>query len=554
MIKRLFGKHNEHVLRSWVFLACIILLVVLVRARLLDFPLERDEGEYAYMGQLILQGIPPYSEAYNMKFPGTYFMYAVIMYLFGQDIQGVHLGLMIVNCAAIFLVFLLARKLVSDIASLAASASYALLSLSYSVLGFAGHATHFVILPALGGILTMLLALKNSKLYTFFFSGLLFGLSFLMKQSGIFFFLFGFAYIIYVHFSATSERSMKKLIGNLSIFSIGGLVPLIFTIAYLYFAGAFDKFWYWTFEYASKYGSQIPVSQAFDIFKANFSEVAGGFTFLWIMAAAGSIVMFFEQRLRGQRAFIALFSLFSFLTVCPGFYFRLHYFVTLLPAISILTGIFVQWLHDRSVALFKMQHVGFIGILVFVLAAGEGMVSQKGYLFREDPARLSRFIYNVNPFPESIEIAKFIESQSDVTDHIAVFGSEPQIYFYSKRHSATGYLYVYSLMEIHDYSLNMQQEMIHEVMSSQPKFIIVVPIATSWLMRPDSEKYIFRWLNDYVRNNYTLVGVADIISSETTIYRWYADAAQYVVQSPNHVLVFERKYAENTYYQRLLQK
>ena len=32
-----------------------MLFVIIVRIRLLDFPLERDEGEYAYMGQLILQ-------------------------------------------------------------------------------------------------------------------------------------------------------------------------------------------------------------------------------------------------------------------------------------------------------------------------------------------------------------------------------------------------------------------------------------------------------------------------------------------------------------------
>jgi len=46
------------------------------RLRLLNFPLERDEGEYAYAGQLMLQGIPPYQLAYNMKFPGTYAAYA----------------------------------------------------------------------------------------------------------------------------------------------------------------------------------------------------------------------------------------------------------------------------------------------------------------------------------------------------------------------------------------------------------------------------------------------------------------------------------------------
>ena len=41
-------------------------------------PLERDEGEYAYLGQLILKGIMPFKIAYSLKFPGGFFMYAVV--------------------------------------------------------------------------------------------------------------------------------------------------------------------------------------------------------------------------------------------------------------------------------------------------------------------------------------------------------------------------------------------------------------------------------------------------------------------------------------------
>ena len=70
-------------------------LVIAIRIRLLGIPLERDEGEYAYSGQLMLQGIPPYKLAYNMKFPGTYAAYAAIMAIFGQTIAGIHFGLLL---------------------------------------------------------------------------------------------------------------------------------------------------------------------------------------------------------------------------------------------------------------------------------------------------------------------------------------------------------------------------------------------------------------------------------------------------------------------------
>src|SRR6266849_6075168 len=98
-------------------------------------PLERDEGEYAYAGQLILQGVPPYKEAYNMKLPGTYAAYAVIMAVFGQSASGIHIGLALVNAASVVLVFLIGRRLLDDVAGVAAAVTFALLSLSPSVLG-----------------------------------------------------------------------------------------------------------------------------------------------------------------------------------------------------------------------------------------------------------------------------------------------------------------------------------------------------------------------------------------------------------------------------------
>ena len=65
-----------------------------------------------------------------------------------------------------------------------AAACYALLSVSPSVLGFCGHATHFVILAALGGILLLLKAIEKDRKFLFFCSGLLLGVGYVMKQAG----------------------------------------------------------------------------------------------------------------------------------------------------------------------------------------------------------------------------------------------------------------------------------------------------------------------------------------------------------------------------------
>ena len=524
----------------WLFLGLIILFVVAVRVRLLDVPLERDEGEYAYMGQLLLQGIPPYSEAYNMKFPGTYLMYAGIMAAFGQSIQGIHLGFMLLNGATILLLFFLSRKIVNDSAAIMASCTYAVLSLSPSVYGFAAHATHFVALPAIGGALLLHGALERNRPHWYFLSGAVFGLATIMKQPGLVFTGFGVSCVLYHYFASKPTRSIKRTIRDLALFLAGSLMPYLAAVIWLYTAGVFDKFWFWTVKYAARYGSQVPLSRAFDVFQDNFPSVVDGFILLWIISAAGFMVTFFRRDLKAARAFIIFFAIFSFLSVCPGFYFRPHYFITLLPAISLLSGIFIDYLNTKSGAFFRAPYLRFTGTGIFIAALLTGIASQKEYFFSEAPAAISRKIYGANPFPESIPLSKFIEDRSNRDDRIAVFGSEPQIYFYSHRRSATGYIYTYSLMEHHDYALSMQKEMIREVESAQPKFVIVVSMDTSWLVQPDSEKYILGWLDDYIREKYRLVGVADIISPELTVYRWDADARRYAVQSQYHVLVFEK--------------
>src|SRR5437899_10570137 len=113
---------------AWIFLAVIVFgLVIAIRIRLLGIPLERDESEYAYAGQLMLQGIPPYKLAYNMKLPGTYAAYAAIMSIFGQTILGIHLGLLLVNAVTIALIFFVGRRLIDSTTGIAAAMGYAVL-------------------------------------------------------------------------------------------------------------------------------------------------------------------------------------------------------------------------------------------------------------------------------------------------------------------------------------------------------------------------------------------------------------------------------------------
>ncbi len=139
-----------------ILLALVLIIVAYARIRLLDVPLERDEGEYAYLGQLMLKGFPPYLYVYTMKLPGVGIVYAFIMFLFGETVHGIHLGFLFVNAVNALLVYLLALRLLGRDAAPISCAAYAILSLSQSMLGPFAHATHFVVLFSLASFLVLL--------------------------------------------------------------------------------------------------------------------------------------------------------------------------------------------------------------------------------------------------------------------------------------------------------------------------------------------------------------------------------------------------------------
>jgi hypothetical protein len=536
--------------RFWLLIGLTVscLLAAVVRVRLLSVPFERDEGEFAYVGQLILQGIPPYSLAYNMKFPGIYYAYALVMAVFGQTTEGVHRGLLVFNIAAIVLVLLLARRVCDSLAGAVAAGSYALLSMEPSVLGTAAHATHFIVPFALGGLLLLLRAIDSGNATALFWSGFLLGVAVTMKQHAATFILFAIGYLLWME-GRRRPFAWRRYMTKLGVFLLGALVPLGGICLVLYRAGVFDRFWFWTISYASEYVSMVPVRLGLNVFMTQMMHVVGPSAPLWGIAGVGLTAVFWDKRLQSKRIFVFGFLLFSFLAICPGFYFREHYFVLLLPAIALLAGLAISSIRHRLVDTSSFPLLRSIPVGLFILVFLYAVIVQQEFFFQASPREASRIAYGINPFPESLEVAEYIRDHSTRGERIAVFGSEPQIYFYAERVSATGYIYTYALTENHPFSSQMQREMITEIEAARPQFIVAINIKSSWGRYPDSDSAILPWFKAYTNDHYELDGVADILSLNRTEYRWGRDALRYVPQSPYFLLVYKRKQERTTHAQ-----
>ena len=529
-------------LAPWALLAVVAALVFVayVRLRLADVPLERDEGEYAYAGQLILRGIPPYELAYNMKFPGTYYAYAVILAVFGKTPWGIHVGLMLVNAAAILFVFAIGRRLLGDFAGAAAAVSYAILSVDRWVLGVFAHATHFVVLAALAGLLLLLRAIADGRRSSFLWSGVFLGVAVLMKQHAIFFLPLGAALVFWGdrRDDGRSARAHAKRVG---VMTLGALIPATVMVVVLAAQGVLARFWFWTFRYASAYVTEVPLAKAWSNFTEGLVYVTTASLPFWVLGALGLAVLWIARWEPRARVVLTGLLVASFLAIGPGFYFRNHYFVLVLPAVALLCGAAVGFLRHVLEGVLSRGGAAALSVAVLVAAIGLYVTRERSYLFSMGTRELSRTMYGTNPFIEAVEIAKYIRDRTDKNDRIAVLGSEPEIYFYADRKAATGYIYTYALMEPQPYAKTMQEEMIREIESAHPRYLVFCKIDGSWSMRRESDQGIVRWGHRYVRACYDPVGVVDIFSAAETRIVWGDGVLGYKAVSPNLVYTFRRK-------------
>src|SRR5262249_34342271 len=154
---------------------------------------------------------------------------------------------------------------------------------------------------------------------------------------------------------------------------------------------------------------------------------------------------------------------------------RGHYFIMLYPALAILAGAGVSSLYSLCRKFVpKVRWLSLAPVVLFAgVFAGALYADRKSYFF-DSPREVCRYVYGANPFPEAIEIGDYVGKVAPPKARLAVLGSEPEIYFYANRLSATGYIYAYALVEEQKYGTVMQKEMESELETRKPEFLVYV--------------------------------------------------------------------------------
>src|SRR5258705_416912 len=111
------------------------------------------------------------------------------------------------------------------------------------------------------------------------------------------------------------------------------------------------------------------------------------------------------------------------------------------------------------------------------------------------------------PFVEIRDVAAFIEAHSGPDDAIANVGAEPELLFYAKRRSASGFLYCYPLVENQPYADEMRQQWFAEMERRRPLFAVFTYSDAVWADKPFRDD-VMRWWSAF-RRGYVKVGVVN---------------------------------------------
>jgi len=474
-------------------LAACLALGLLLRAPAAHIPLERDEGEYAYIAQDWLDGHVPYADTFDQKPPGAFAAYAAIFATLGRSPAAIHWGAELWTLGTLVLLFGAGAALYSPLAGLLAAAFGAWLTTAPCFRANAANTELFMLLPLTGAFWAALAAEAGEPLSFAFIAGLLSGGAVLFKQVAL------VNAVVLLFFVARVQRGRGP---RLAAFGAGFAAALLPVAACFAAAGAWAPFFDCVVRYnLSSYVRQVPLLQYPALLAAALGPILKEGWGAIALAACGLTLGAPAAANPRARRIAGAWLAASALGAAAGGYFREHYFLQLVPALALLAARGAE----RLAARFKLGSGAAVGFALAAIAVG--VLAAPRYYLSGTPEEKSRLLYGLNPFPESPELAGFIAARTEPDDQVFILGSEPQILFEARRRSAGRSIFAYPLMAPGDAGLARQQEALAEFDRAAPKIVATEYSSGAFLAGPDSSRLLFQELPRRLSESYRVVGL-----------------------------------------------
>lgn len=469
----------------WFFPAVFILLVILRVSGLYQAVLDLDESVFAEFANKLLTGSLPYSEVFDNKPPGTYYLFAAVFSVAGlSNLYAVHAVTIIIVFCTLAGLYYVVRRMHGGIAASLTVAWYIFMTHTYEPKYISTSGEILINLPLVLSVLCYFKGRHKDSGRILAWSavaGLLLGSAVMINyKAGLCAMLFILDTIIIRWL--VLRRTKRVFLREVSVLAVTGfsaIFPLAAVSAYFYHTGVLNDFINWGFLYNFRYIDSGTASYPLWKTIARSSYFFISTLPVWLVTG----VYLFRKKTSARNGIdIFIFFTWSWLAVSAaaallGGRTYGHYFIQIAPPASIIAGRAASFLvkQGNSFRLLKVSAVLSVCITLFFFAS------------RVNIDETYRFIKydNWKALPVFRSAADYVRANTKPGDRIYVWGWGTPVYIYSDRRCSSKVLianYVsgksfgssgdYKVSMDHTFLAMMRESFIREFTESPPELFL----------------------------------------------------------------------------------
>ncbi len=456
--------------RETLLLLAILAIGFLMRMAFVHEPLERDEGIYATIGQEILwQGIP-YRDVIEMKPPGSFYLYALMISLAGPSLEGIRMLTALYALATTIAIYWFGVIAAGSYAGLWAAFFFAVFSGVPQLQGSSSNTEVFMLLPMVLASCFLLKSNSKRRYRDLMLSGLFAGIALFIKTVAAPYVLLLCGTVFMKTWSGSWSRGMLKDIG----FFLLPLACLGLGIAgFFYWNGALEDLFYWNYTFLERYAISMSPGEYLQKFVAMGQAVLVEHVLLWLLAIPTMLWIILHKR-DLPHGFTALWLLSTVVGVCmPGHYYP-HYYIQLMPPLALLSGMGLSELWARSKRLRAFGTALVVCGIIFL-----AILDYKFYfVYSPEEVVIAKYGEQGVLFSEAMELGHYLKANTAPDDYVFQWGFEPEIFFYANRRTPSRFILFYTVAASPD-PWEAGEELKQSLMAKLPKYIIVYRFFTT---------------------------------------------------------------------------
>lgn len=445
-----------------------------------------DESTFIIVGQSIVDGNMPYVDAWDIKPPLAYYVYALFISLFGKSFFSIRLGGILCIYAASILLYKTGQALNNRVAGVIA-ALFLILFTGSGPSGLSTMTEHILLVP-LSLILYLMFTVEIDRSVAFAI-GVMLGTAILVRTNTVFESL-----AVFLILSAGFLRPGNELFERLkrgAILLMGISLPVLI-MGCIYFAGNhLDLLLKTNITAVSNYlGSEASsFPRKFEILFRNIGDNIRLNPLLWMTFFLGTLYLAFFRKI--NNSFLPAALLIFFAQILSLFFssqpFGYHYLIAAMPILSLVSGVALShWISER-----KSGRRIYRTVTILIIAAGM-FYSLQGNVVKHYKKIISHIVGKQPLFDDSCyRIADFLRINGAENQYIYMVNSCQIVYWLTGSRYPTKYIHPTNLL-LREYMLKImdgpdatKEKELLAILDKRPLFIV----HRSDLWPPDLETF-----------------------------------------------------------------